>query len=70
MKKNHSVRFLAWVCLLGLGCAVGMTAQDSGAGNNLASQARTADGSAVPRLVKFSGTLKDLTGKPLAGPVE
>ena len=24
----------------------------------------------VPRLIKFSGALKDLTGKPLTGPVE
>ena len=60
---------LAWVVILCLICAVGVQAQQSGAASDLTSGAG-AVGSAVPRLVRFNGTLQDATGKALAGPVD
>jgi hypothetical protein len=48
----------------------GLNAQDSGPESNATSQAQPSALSAVPRLVKFSGVVKDLLGKPLTGPVE
>ncbi|MBZ5543879.1 MAG: tail fiber domain-containing protein [Acidobacteriia bacterium] len=54
------------VCLF---CAVGVRAQQSAATSDLASNAAAAQ-SSVPRLVRFNGTLKDATGKPLSGPVD
>ena len=36
----------------------------------MASSAQTDSTTVVPRLIKFNGTLRDLTGKPIAGPVD
>jgi hypothetical protein len=54
---------LSLVLAFGLGVA-GLWAQQS---NDSSASAPSAS---VPRLVKFSGVLTDLTGKPLSGPVE
>jgi hypothetical protein len=51
------------VVVLALGVA-GLWAQQNDAGS------ASAPSPSVPRLVKFSGVLTDLTGKPLGGPVE
>jgi hypothetical protein len=50
-------------------CAAAVYAQqDQTAGNG--STANSSAAAAVPRLIKFSGMLRDLTGKPLTGPVD
>jgi hypothetical protein len=54
---------VVFVIALGLGVA-GLWAQQTNAGSAPATSA------SVPRLVKFSGVLTDLAGKPLSGPVE
>ncbi|MBZ5545916.1 MAG: tail fiber domain-containing protein [Acidobacteriia bacterium] len=64
----RQAKSLAWVVVVCLFCAVGVPAQQSGAATDLTSNA--AAGSSVPRLVSFSGAVKDAAGKPLTGPVD
>ena len=61
MKRLGFCAFVIIVCLF---CATGLGAQQSIAGSTPAASA------SVPRLIKFSGVLNDLAGKPLSGPVE
>ena len=65
--------FLAGTVVLCLLCSLGLQAQqfDSSVSNNtnLPASSPSAAGT-VPRLTKFSGAMKDLTGKPLMGPVD
>ncbi|MBZ5545917.1 MAG: hypothetical protein LAO07_19950, partial [Acidobacteriia bacterium] len=56
---------LVLVCLFWV---VEIQAQQSAAASDLTSNA--AAQSSVPRLVRFNGTVKDATGKPLSGPVD
>jgi hypothetical protein len=65
MKRANPLAAAVILCLL---CAVGIQAQQSGT-TGLTDAAGTA-ASAVPRLVRFNGTLADATGKPLADPVD
>jgi len=67
MSRTH---LWAWVGLVCLVCAAGVFAQQDQPGANPSSATASGAVTAVPRLVKFSGMLRGLTGKPLTGPVE
>jgi hypothetical protein len=55
--------------VLSLACASVLYGQESGAGSSGATSASQTTGSAVPRLISFSGVLKDTSGKALTGTV-
>ena len=67
MRRIH---FWAGVGLVCLFCAAGLYAQQDQPGANPSSATASSAVAAVPRLIKFSGVLRDLAGKPLTGPVE
>lgn len=63
--KHSRVLMCVIVCLL---VAASSAAQEADAGVN--ASATSPSSVTVPRLIKFSGVLRDLSGKPLAGPVD
>ena len=66
MRRAHLWAWGGVVCLF---CVAGLGApQDQPAGDG--SSANSSAVAAVPRLIKFSGMLRDLTGQPLTGPVD
>ena len=67
MKPHTRWTSVGIVCLL---CAVELWAQQADSGQAVSNTPNQRSSVKVPRLVKFSGVLKDLTGKPLSGPVE
>lgn len=54
------------MCLI---CVSMVYGQQEGADTSVSSAAAQANGSTVPRLINYSGTLKDSSGKPLTGSV-
>ncbi len=59
-----------WLLVACLLAAIGLSAQQPNTMNNGSASSSPAASPKVPRLVKFSGMLRDLTGKPLTGPVD
>jgi hypothetical protein len=59
MKKNHVATFSMWVVMAILFSLIGQAQQNAPVSTN----------AVVPPLVKFSGTLTDLNGKPMSGVV-
>jgi trimeric autotransporter adhesin len=64
VKKN--ARWSVWGAVLLLACATSVWSQQS---TNAVETPVTTSTSQLPRLVSFSGTLKDLNGNPLVGTV-
>ncbi|MGE5327018.1 MAG: hypothetical protein ACM3NO_08255 [Deltaproteobacteria bacterium] len=66
------MRRLFPMVLLPLVAASGLCGQETeiGQGQSAAAPAEAAVQAAVPRLIMFSGTLRDLAGKPITGPVD
>ena len=64
--------FPALMLLLPLAAAGSLNGQDTGTAQqpSTAAPASAAAQAAVPRLIMFSGTLRDLAGKPVTGPVD
>ena len=64
MRRTHLWAWAVVVCLFSVPmvCAQSQPASDGSSGPSSVA--------AVPRLIKFSGMLRDLTGKPLTGPVD
>ena len=67
MKAN---RGLASVVLAYLVFSVGMAAQQPAADETAVANSPQAASASVPRLIRYSGTLTDLSGKPLTGTIE
>jgi hypothetical protein len=75
--KHFILTLTVFVCLLLSG---GLFGQESRSARNqppapadeltMAFSSRSDPSTVVPRLIKFNGTLRELTGKPLAGPVD
>jgi hypothetical protein len=63
-------RVLVWVVIASCLCTGGLVAQQTDPDLTTSGKNPPAASQPVPRLIMFSGTVQDLTGKPLAGPVD
>jgi|GEM_PF-635851 len=67
MKTN---RVCVWVVVVSCLCTGGLLAQQTDSNSATSTPNLPAASQSVPRMIMFNGTVKDLTGKPLTGPVD
>ncbi|HET7840965.1 MAG TPA: hypothetical protein VFM21_05140, partial [Terriglobia bacterium] len=68
--KNVALTLTVVVCLLAPVTLVSEQPKSQGNDKDPSLALRMTDQTVVPRLIKFTGTLRDVAGKPLAGPVD
>ena len=66
MRRTFLAAFAVLVCFL---CVAEVRGQESATTANPSSSVAPASSGSVPRLIRFSGTLRDQAGKPLSGPM-